>query len=158
MNERSASQASDDFVQIAIPARYVMRVYSFLAALERGGASEGTEPDDTMVRPDLDAELAARMFIESEARHRSLLLLLAENPGKWLYTSDLANGLGITTGSKSMAGMFGAFGRRAKHRYQGLKPWNIDWDETRNEARYIMEPQTSKWILDAAEKEGPPWS
>ncbi len=98
----------------------------------------------------LDADLVARMYLESETRHRTLLEFMANHAGTWLYTNDLKNALGITTGSKSMAGTFGAFGRRSKHRYDGLKPWDLEWDDQHQEVRYWMDPGVAEWILAAA--------
>jgi hypothetical protein len=59
----------------------------------------------------------------------------------------------VTSGTKGMAGVFGAFGRRAKHRYGGAKPWRSEWDPIRGEARYLMEPQVAAWIVTAARGE-----
>jgi hypothetical protein len=155
MKDSPTDLSSKDFIQIAVPAQHVIPVYAFLAKLEHGAVDSDEEGSEI---PMLDRDLVVRMFAESEDRHRHLLLVLADNAGKWMYTTDIADGLGITSGSKSMAGMFGAFGRRAKHRYDGLKPWDSTWDNAHHEARYKMDPQVAVWVLEAAKKEGPPWS
>jgi hypothetical protein len=159
MNESPKSASSADFVEIAVPAEHVMRVYAFLADLERGhdpeqnSTPEPTTPDAPHDKK-LTADLVARMYRDSEQRHRDLLRFLADHHGTWIFTSDIENWLGVTTGSKGMAGMFGAFGRRAKHRYSGLKPWVSEWDDAHGEARYLMTAEVGEWIQQAAKEEG----
>jgi hypothetical protein len=137
------------YVSVPVPEHHVPKVIELLADLHR---EESTEP-----KPDqkiyLDANVVMRMYLDSEKRHRTLLEFMAENPGVWLYTSDLETALGVTTGSRGMAGTFGAFGRRSKHRYGGAKPWELGWDQARNEARYRMNPEVAEWIKAAAHGE-----
>jgi hypothetical protein len=102
--------------------------------------------------------MAERMYLDSEPRHRHLLEALASEAGQWVFTAELAKELGVTSGSKGMAGIFGAFGRRAKHRYQGAKPWNSEWDPVHGEARYQMTPEVAAWIIAAARGEGERWT
>lgn len=137
------------YVQVPVPEQHVPKVIELLADLHR----EESTGSDTNVKIYLDANLVARMYWDSEERHRTLLEFMAEHAGLWLYRSDLENALGVTTGSRGMAGMFGAFGRRSKHRYGGAKPWELGWDRTRNEARYRMDPEVASWIKAAAHGE-----
>lgn len=63
-----------------------------------------------------------RAYDDSYEPHRRLLKVLADRPDRWMYSDELARVLELSGGSKSLAGMLGAFGRRAKHRYSGLTP------------------------------------
>jgi hypothetical protein len=74
----------------------------------------------------LDEALIRRMYQESEQPHRDLMKLLASRAGQWVHTSEIAEEMQLENGSRSAAGMFGAFGRRAAHRYRGAKPWFSD--------------------------------
>jgi len=86
------------------------------------------------------------MYYDSEKRHRALMDFLASRPETWVYTSELAEALEVPTGTKGMAGVFGAFGRRAKHRYGGAKPWDMAWDSVRGEAKYRMNSKVAEWV------------
>src|SRR4051794_34964806 len=120
---------ADEFVYVPVPARWAPQTYAFLAELAADDPEpEVTEPKNTA---DLDYETVARMYGESEAPHRRLLDLLANASDEWLYTSDIAEQLALPNGSRSVAGMLGAFGRRAKHRYKGQTPWDTEWDPAR---------------------------
>jgi len=133
------------YVQLPVPEQYVLEVMQFLVDLDRGGgAGNGSGKREPSVL--LDANLVMRMYEDSEERHRRLLHHLAEHPGEWIFTSELAKALGVETGTKGMAGVFGAFGRRAKHRYEGAKPWEMAWDPNRGEAKYRMDPAVAVWI------------
>jgi hypothetical protein len=146
-----------EYVPVPVPREHVPKVIALLADLDRGlevSSPTASEAENAGPRIYLDANLVARMYLESEARHRELLETLAANPGKWITTAELADILGVTSGSKGMAGMFGAFGRRAKHRYGGEKPWDMEWEPIRNEARYQMKPKVAAWISSAAERGG----
>ena len=128
-------------------------VYGVLAEREKERAGSGTDqPPDSPPSPRiyLDSNVVIQMYRDSEERHRKLMEILAEAEGRWLYTAELADALGVKTGSKGMAGTFGAFGRRAKHRYKGLKPWESSWEPVRDEARYRMDPEIAAWVRSAA--------
>jgi hypothetical protein len=126
-----------------------------LAALyeRQGPVGDSAVPEAEKDVPELDEALTARMYLESESRHRRLLEVLAAEAGQWIFTAELAAMLGVTSGTRGMAGIFGAFGRRAKHRYGGRKPWTSEWDPVRSEARYRMDPQVAAWIVLAAREE-----
>lgn len=147
---------SVNYVPVPVREEYVPRVIALLADLDRGiavdGATAQVEADGPKVV--LDSNVVIRMYMDSETRHRELLEYLASRAGEWVYTSEIAEALGVTTGSKGMAGVFGAFGRRAKHRYEGAKPWELAWEPTRGEARYRVDPEVAVWIKEGAAKLG----
>jgi hypothetical protein len=135
---------------------FIPQVIEFLADLERGNRAPVPPPKEE--RPpsptQLDRDLVLRMYLESETRHRELLRALAARAGVWVFTTEVAEALGMTGGSRAMGGMFGAFGRRAKHRYDGLKPWEVGWDTLRHEAKYRMDAQVAEWIRQAIREGG----
>jgi Family of unknown function (DUF6416) len=133
-----------NYIQVPVPEEHVPRVIALLADLNRGIADRaGGEGSETA---SLDEALVTRMYFDSEERHRDLMSYLASRPGEWVFTSELADALNMPTGTKGMAGVFGAFGRRAKHRYGGAKPWEMAWDPARGEAKYRMDPKVAKWV------------
>ena len=90
------------------------------------------------------------MFRESEGAHQRLLEFLADHPGEWLGSQAIADGLGLKHGRKSLAGSLGAFGRRADHRYGGLKPFESHWDGESYQAKLRMSPKVAAWVKAAA--------
>lgn len=136
------------YVPIPVREEHVPKVIAYLAELERGGigSGAGAEIEAPGPRIYLDSKLVVRMYEESENRHRTLMELLAGRRGKWVYTAELAKALGLDSGTKGMAGVFGAFGRRANHRYGGAKPWEMAWDAVRGEAKYRMNPEVAEWL------------
>jgi hypothetical protein len=141
-----------DYVMVPVPEELVPRVYELLADLERGRDSTSPSPVEAGAGPILDEGLARRMFRESEDRHRRLLKHLAANAGRWIPMSELMEALGA--GRAEMAGVFGAFGRRSKHRYGGATPWLRDWRSEDDENVYRMSPVVARWIqAEAADLE-----
>jgi len=139
------------YVQVPVPEEHVPKVIALLADLDRGfHIASPTSPEEAGAEIFLDSNLVIRMYLDSEERHRRLLDYLAGRAGDWVYTSEIAEALGVTTGSKGMAGVFGAFGRRAKHRYGGAKPWELAWDPTRGEAKYRVDPEVAAWIKEGS--------
>jgi hypothetical protein len=134
-----------DFVYIPVPSEWATAVYKQLAELSEGSsASSGAASDGENVQ--LDDALIERMYAESHAPHRRLLDYLADHPDEWVYTSGLAEALDVENGARGVAGMLGAFGKRANHRYGGLKPWKSDWDGTREEAKHRMDAEVARVI------------
>lgn len=139
------------YVQVPVREEHVSKVIAFLADLDRGvQMSSPASSDEAGPEIFLDSTLVIQMYLDSEERHRRLLDYLASRAGDWVYTSEIAEALAVTTGSKGMAGIFGAFGRRAKHRYRGAKPWELAWDATRGEAKYRVDSEVAAWIKEGA--------
>lgn len=140
----------EQFISVPVPHQYVTQVYELVARLA-AGASGTTDAPANGGDPDaLTEALVERMYEESEGPHRRLMLYLADYPGQWLGTSEVAKGLGLSSGARSLAGSLGAFGRRAEHRYQGRKPWVSRWNPERNEAEHRMSQEVATWIKGTA--------
>src|SRR4051794_14593986 len=88
-------------------------VYGLLGERLSGAAPEVADPAAGVLTDDL----VRRIFAESQPAHRKMLEFLASRPDEWMYSEDVAAALGLPHGQASLAGMLGAFGRRAKHRY-----------------------------------------
>lgn len=55
-----------------------------------------------------------------------LLEYLADNPDRMVPFSELSKTLGFDS-NRSLPGLLGAFGRRAAHRYEGVKPFEAHY-------------------------------
>src|SRR4051794_17105139 len=95
-----------EFIYVPVPANRVDEVYRLLGTK---ALAEKAEP------PARDLALITRVWAESHANHRALMTFLAEHPDRWFTTRELAKPLGLSN-ARQVAGMLGAFGRRAKHR------------------------------------------
>jgi hypothetical protein len=75
-------------------------------------------------------EYWARSYNESqedaEGKARPLLKFLALNPERLIPYTEVSKALGYTN-SRSLPGLLGAFGRRADHRYKGVRPFERTW-------------------------------
>lgn len=134
---------TDELVSVLIPRPMIAEVYGLVVEYERA-----VEPGETTSKESgtLDEALVRRMYDESQPRHREFMKLLADHPEEWLYTNQIAAALKLPHGSSSAAGMLGAFGRRATHRYGGLKPWVSEWDPAAYEARHTMTTEVAEII------------
>lgn len=139
---------SKEFINVPVPAEHVTKVFELVASLEAesrpDSGSSGANTDS------LTEALVTRMYRESEGAHRRLLEFLASHPDEWLDSQAIADGLGLQFGRKSLAGSLGAFGRRADHRYGGLKPFESRWDDGEYLAKLRMSQEVATWVKAAA--------
>ncbi len=140
-----------EFVSVPVPAQYVTAVYELIARLDAGARPDPVpQPEDRGRSGALTQPLVERIYRESEDAHRRLLEYLAERPGEWLDSQTVADGLGLKHGRKSLAGSLGALGRRADHRYGGLKPFESHWEPERYLVELRMSPEVAAWVKTAA--------
>jgi hypothetical protein len=83
-------------------------------------AAEGTSSDEF-------AEYVRRAYVDSSGQAKPLLEFLADNPERMVSMPEVSSHLGFPT-PRSLPGLLGAFGRRAKHRYNGVKPFDAHQD------------------------------
>jgi hypothetical protein len=140
------------YVNVPVPEEHVPAVYELLVRLQRGDVPETPPAQQPGPAPEPSRELVVRAYRESLDAHRALLCALADRPGEWVWSSELIDALGLK-GRKSLAGTLGSFGRRAKHRYDGLQLWDHEWDRARGEARHRMSPEVAEWVREAASEE-----
>lgn len=148
-----AALQDEEFLYFPVPRRWAPDMYSWIAQREQVESSTPTTPTATLSEAETPVDLAAlveRMYWDSLEAHRALLTYLAAHPDEWFYTSDLAEALELDHGNRSLAGMLGAFGRRAAHRYGGKKPWISEWDPSRSESRHTMTQEVADVINDLA--------
>lgn len=132
-----------DFVYIPVPANFASSVHRLLADLAERDTEAGPTAEAVLY---LDAGLVERMYLDSHEGHKLLMQYLAAHPDEWVYTSEIAVALSHEKGSRGVAGMLGAFGKRANHRYGGLKPWETKWDGHREQAQHRMDAAHAKTI------------
>jgi hypothetical protein len=72
------------------------------------------------------------MVEESPPAMLSILKALADRPGEWLTSHDLAAAIGRKADWKTVAGTLGAFGRRCKNRYKMSLPIERRFDHQIN--------------------------
>jgi hypothetical protein len=140
---------NDEFVSILVPRRHVMAVYGFIGTLDApvspGGAAVPKPESGSQVSPDSDTsrsgsddarsrltpELVKRIYDESPTAMQEILKFLAAHSEQEFSTRDLGQALSNTDiKPNTVAGTFGAFGRRMKNRY-GLErvfPFTSRWD------------------------------
>ncbi len=144
----------EEYVYVPVRKRWVPKVFELVTELEQSDQVVIEEPEPPPVEADgngaLDPALVRRMYEESQEPHRRLMEYLAERPGEVIYTRALAEALGLPNGARSLAGMLGAFGRRAEHRYGGSKPWESEWDPAAYEAKHRMAPEVAEQIKKIA--------
>src|SRR5690349_13432275 len=100
------------FVYVPIPEHLVQKVFRFVA-------NDGVDADGNGG----STALIERVYRESEDSFRSLLRYLAERPDTPVTTQQVAKDLKLYRGTGSLAGMLGAYGRRATNRYDGFWPF-----------------------------------
>jgi hypothetical protein len=145
---------AEELVNVLVPRRHLSQVYGLIAQLE-GAASvapaEHRAATETEEQSDEWTASRLRTMVEqSGPAMRDILRALAERPGEWLTTEDLAEAL---TGKpkatwNTIAGTLGAFGRRLSSRY-GLESWPFQYKRD-HEARcwvYSMTRDTATKIL-----------
>lgn len=150
------ADGKQEFVSVPVPVEHVTKVYELIARLDGGGGpnAPSDEPSGNGggSRGPLTRALVERMFRESESggTQRGLMEYLADRPGEWVGTLEVAEALGLANGRHSLAGSLGAFGRRADHRYGGLKPWESQWSDDEGESKHRMSLEVAAWIKDTA--------
>jgi hypothetical protein len=72
---------------------------------------------------------------------------LADHPGTWFSTTDMAMAQNAERGSKTIAGALGAYGRRVSNRY-GMKTWPFEdrWHHVEGQQYYSMTPEVADII------------
>jgi hypothetical protein len=126
-----------EFVYLPVPSSRVGDVYRLLA-------SDG--PEDSS---GIDPALLVRIYRESEESFRQLLDYLAERPDQPISTKRVAAGLRLSRGTASLAGMLGAFGRRAANRYDGVWPFEKGFNPVEDTNEFTMSRSVADVIKQA---------
>ncbi len=137
------------FELVPTPREFVGDVYALLARLMANNDEQvrnnlSTAADDEEIT--LTPALIRRMYEDSYEPHRRLFKFLATRPDEWIFPDDIVEALELGNGAKSLAGMLGAFGRRAKHRYGGLRPFESRWDVDAGQSKHRMTAEVAAVI------------
>ena len=131
-----------ELISILVPKQYLQEIYGFISTL---GASTTLGAHGEEIK--WPTALIGRQYDESPDIIKRLQKILAAQPGKKFYTSELAVKLKAPKGSKSVAGALGAYGRRVLNRYK-MTTWPIAtaWDHEKREQTFWMEPNVAAVI------------
>ncbi|HZO06216.1 MAG TPA: hypothetical protein VFB52_07495 [Solirubrobacterales bacterium] len=113
-------------VYVPVPVDRVDDVFRLLLGLKQRGGE------------DVPEHLLQRAYSESDTQFQALLRYLAERPDEAIGSVQIANELGLANGTASLAGMLGAFARRAKNRYDGFWPFERIYSPGDEGSRLIM--------------------
>jgi hypothetical protein len=141
----------DEIAYVPVPTQWLSHIYRRLSELAAEDGTPGGAATPTLPVAHLDDAMIGRIYEESHEPHRRLMRLMAEHPDEWRYSSEIATDLGLEHETRGLAGMFGAFGRRAKHRYGGQKPWLSQWDSAREENCYSMTADVAATVRSLAQ-------
>jgi hypothetical protein len=144
------SDIDTDLVSILVPKRHLGRIYGFISTLDgdvvsaEPGAVTVAEPEEV---PTWSPELIRRQFNESPEIMKRFQKLLADHPGEWFSTTEVATRLNAAKGSKSIAGALGAYGRRTSNRYK-MKTWpfGTEWNHVEGQMYYSMDFGTAEIV------------
>lgn len=140
------------YVLMAVPAALVPAVSEFIENQESPESSTPDGPAQGGFVNGWDGELVARAYRESGDRMRQLLRFLASKPGVEVSASELAASIQARYGWNTVAGMFGALGRRSANRYARRQPmWTHRHDDS-NRILITMPEGPARVIRDLASR------
>lgn len=102
-------------------------VRAAVQTVQAGGPRIKGSIDTPEVDPDKLATYTARAYTDSTGQAKPLLEFMADNPERLIPYTEISAHLGFPT-ARSLPGLLGSFGRRAKHRYEGKKPFDEVWE------------------------------
>src|SRR5688572_17022333 len=119
----------NEFVNIPVPRDRVQEVYELLASPPRRSRAVGSTPTGGNGWP---PELLTRAYRESPPPMKVVLSTLMENADEWVTAEELTRAVSKELrrpaySRRTLAGVFGAFGRRWKNRYAGGSRKNGQW-------------------------------
>lgn len=148
---------NDSLVNVPVPRRHLSAVYGFIAQLDAAGGpataadaaaqpAHGSGKDEDRLAEWTPSRLR-RAIEESSPNLLKVFAALADRPGDWLSTGDLAAAIGPNADWKTVAGGLGAFGRRVTSRY-GLKtfPFENRFDHATNGRVCRMDAEMAKQV------------
>jgi hypothetical protein len=96
----------------------------------------------------MDAALIKRVWNESGPVIRKALKFLASKEGKVVVAAELAKEVFGASKGHRLSGAMGAFGRRSKNRYNGLKPFTATWNALNSQWEYTMPADIAKMVAE----------
>lgn len=149
------SSHAENHIHIHIHEGVSPEAASAAASAAYGAAIDGQElssgnAEQAPVSPEERKQYIERAYLESDGGAKPLLEYLAENPERKISFPEISENLGYDS-ARSLPGLLGSFGRRAKHRYSGVKPFNSDWEI---DQWYLSMSQADADTIKALREEG----
>lgn len=135
-----------EFINVPVPADRVQEVYALLGSPSQTPVVEQQSADGLFPKG-WDADLIARMYVESPDAMKLALRILADSADQKVWGPDLAKQMNL--GRNQLAGTFGAFGRRVANRYARDR-WPFDAYRNANDGTYSYEMAAS--VADVIKK------
>ncbi len=156
---------SQQFVSVPVPTERVAEVYKLLSSPPRhispsDNASQTTQVDEwnwlqkhTNEKIEWPIDTVQRAVTESNTAQRAMLKHLANHPGEWLTTQQIADEVGVKR--SDIAGALSGLARRAKSRYgqhHGSQRWffAMQWDGA--QSSYRMDEREAVIVRELFEK------
>jgi hypothetical protein len=149
--------SDDEIVSLPVPKKFLMQTMAYVGSLE---ASESLEPSPPSLPEGNGSQWTDKLLRlatkESGPEMRQGLVEMAKAGDAGITTQELADALGLPKGRASVAGMFGAFGRRCDSRYSVAaddlytKSYEMGDVAGDYETRLVMNEFARSAILDAA--------
>lgn len=148
--------SDEELVSVMVPKKHLAKVYGLIAKLDDGEVDQPAEKgSSTNHAPNADEWTPSRIRTaveQSPPAMRDILCALAERPGEWLTTHDLAQAIQGNPNAdwKTVAGTLGAFGRRVSSRY-GLETLPFEGKHDHGEGCRVhrMSADMARQILQA---------
>lgn len=150
------SAASLKYHNVAVPEHRLLDVYRLLSGdsdAEEGSTEAVTaEERPSKMRGDWTPDLVRRMYRESPPNSMKVILAeMANRAEEWVlmeeFVKPVEKARGRETTRSAMPGIFGAFGRRVKNRYQmGEWPFEDRWDHESGQQAYRMPVDVAEGI------------
>ncbi len=151
--------ATGPYIPVYVPESRLGEIYRLLgtepsasaAGVERPGVS--LEPVDDEWSGTADERFSDRDFVDAHLVPRSQTVreaarYLAQRPGQWISSDEIAAALALEHGWNSLAGAFGAAGRYFANREIDL-PWDWTYDTPDRRIRIRMDANVAKAVLEA---------
>lgn len=122
---------SNAYVMVPVPPHLVPVVCKLVADDSNAAAQTAPSIPPTVA-------ILQRIWKESGPAMKKVFKVLIEAEGNTVTSKELALSLYGNTKGHRLAGAMGAFGRRCKNRYNGVRPFTASWNHTNGVWEYTM--------------------
>jgi hypothetical protein len=150
------------YIPVFVPCELLGSVYRLLAdaadsvssAASESVAEASPRPDEDNWSGSADERFRNRAFVDTHLVPRSdtirgAAMYLAQRPGTWLSSDEIAGHLGLPYGWNSLAGAFGAAGTYFSNREIAM-PWDWTYHDTPDgRIRLRMPQEIAQVVLEA---------
>lgn len=137
-----------EYVNLPVPKHLVPAVMALIAKQMLTNANESQSAAASVAGQPLELteDLFKRIWKESGATIRKAMNCLARRPSQPISAADLAKDVFGSSKGHKLPGAMGAFGRRCKNRYGGVKPFSVEWNAVASQWVYTMTADVAKWV------------